>query len=212
MIFALLPVKAPENSKRRLSRMLTAVERKMLAFMLFEQMLDTLLATRGLDCVCVITNDRQTADRARRAGATIFEEREQRSHSHSADAAAHRAMQLGARTVLLLPIDVPLATPGEIEQLAAAAQNGVLIVPDATGTGTNALVRTPPNIIESRFGPNSLHAHLEQARLRGVPAEIVRPPGIVFDIDTPEDVAQLLVRAPDCRAAQMLRPIWASRS
>jgi len=34
----------------------------------------------------------------------------------------------------------------------------------------------------------------------------------VFDIDTPEDVAQLLVRAPDCRAAQMLRPIWASRS
>jgi 2-phospho-L-lactate/phosphoenolpyruvate guanylyltransferase len=211
MIFALLPVKALRNAKQRLSGILTADEREALAWALYEHMLETLLPARGIDRICVITSDAGAADRARRAGATIFEESEQRSHSHSADDAARRAMELGAGTVLMLPIDVPLVTASEIEDLAANPARGVRIVPDAAGTGTNALVRTPPDVIESRFGPNSLQAHLEQARLRGVPADVVRPPGLLFDIDTPEDVAELLARAPDCRAAQLLKPICASR-
>ena len=121
-------------------------------------------------------------------------------------------MEIGARTVVLLPIDVPLATSSEIDALAGAACPGVLVVPSADGSGTNALVRTPPDVIQSCFGPNSLRAHLEQARARGVYAEIVRPPGIVFDVDTPEDVAELLDRAPDCRVAGLLKSRWASKS
>jgi len=216
MIFALLPVKAPQNAKQRLSGILTAAEREALARTLYEQMLETLLSARGIDLICVITSDPPSADYARRAGVAIFEEGEQRGHSHSADDAARRAMELGAKTVMMLPIDVPLVTASEIEQLAAitrrSARRSVLIVPDAGGQGTNALVRTPPDVIESRFGPGSLQAHLEQARLRGVPAEVVRPPGLMFDIDTPEDVAELLVRAPDCRAAQFFKLKCTSRS
>jgi len=89
----------------------------------------------------------------------------------------------------------------------------VIIVPSADGTGTNALVRTPPDAIESRFGKDSFRAHLEQARVRGIAAEVMRPPDIVFDVDTPEDVAALLSRAPDCRTAALLRAQrtqWAS--
>jgi 2-phospho-L-lactate guanylyltransferase len=216
MIFALLPVKAFRNAKQRLSGILTGAEREALARALYEQMLETLLSAAGIDRICVITSDELVADRARRAGVTIFEESEQRSHSHSADDAARRAMELGARTVMMLPIDVPLVTPGEIEQLAViadqGARRGVLIVPDAGGTGTNALVCTPPGVIESRFGPGSLRAHLDQARLRGLPAEVLRPRGLVFDLDTPEDAAELLACAPDCRAAQFLKPKCASRS
>ncbi|MGH9667781.1 MAG: 2-phospho-L-lactate guanylyltransferase [Bryobacteraceae bacterium] len=204
MIFALLPVKAPRNSKQRLSGILTASEREALARCLFEQTLETVLAARNIDRLCVVTSDSITAGHARCAGALVFDELEQRSHSHSADTAARRAIELGARTVVMLPIDVPLLTVAEVEQLAAAARPGVLIVPDAAGTGTNALVRTPPDIIESRFGPNSLRAHLEEARLRGVPADVMRPPGLLFDIDTPEDVTELLLRAPECRAARLL--------
>jgi 2-phospho-L-lactate guanylyltransferase (CobY/MobA/RfbA family) len=75
----------------------------------------------------------------------------------------------------------------------------------------NALVRTPPDVIESRFGPGSLQAHLEQARARGVPAGVLRIPGLMFDIDTPEDVNELLARAPECNAARFLRSACASR-
>ena len=205
MIFALLPVKAAVNAKHRLRALLTPSQRERLARLMYEDMLDKLRAARGLDRVAVVTSDETAANHARRAGVLVFEEREQKSHSHSADAAARHAMSLGARTVLLAPIDVPLVTIGEIEGLAANAREGVVIVPSADGTGTNALLRTPPDAIESRFGPGSFEAHLEQARLRGIPAGVARLAGLMFDIDTPEDVAELLVRAPDCRTARFLQ-------
>jgi 2-phospho-L-lactate guanylyltransferase len=205
MIFALLPVKAPANAKQRLSGLLTPAQRERLARLMYEDVLEKLCAARGIDRVAVVTSDPASADHARRAGALVFEEREQRGHSHSADAAARRAMTLGALTVLLAPIDVPLATAAEIEELAARARTGVVIVPSSDGTGTNALVRTPPDVIESRFGPGSFEAHVSQARERGVPTQVARPAGLMFDIDTPEDVAQLLARAPGCRAARFLQ-------
>jgi 2-phospho-L-lactate guanylyltransferase len=205
MIFALLPVKAPANAKQRLSGILTPDQRERLARLMYEDVLEKLCSARGIDRVVVVTSDRTAADHARHAGALVFEEQEQRGHSHSADAAARRAMALGALTVLLAPIDVPLVTPAEIEELAANARRGVVIVPSSDGTGTNALLRTPPDVIESRFGPGSFEAHWNQARARGVPAQVARPAGLMFDIDTPEDVAELLVRAPDCRAARFLQ-------
>jgi 2-phospho-L-lactate guanylyltransferase len=215
MTFAILPVKARVNAKQRLADFLTAAQREALARVMFEEVLEKMMAARGIDRVVVATSDAAAAAHARQRGVLVFEESEQRGHSHSADRAARRAMELGATTVLLLPIDVPLATTAEIESLAAAARPGIIIVPSADGTGTNALVRTPPDAIESRFGKDSFRAHMEQARARGIAAEVMRPPGIVFDIDTPEDVLELLERAPDSRTAQLVReqrPQWASAS
>jgi 2-phospho-L-lactate guanylyltransferase len=215
MKVAILPVKARLHAKQRLAGFLSDQQRQTLARILFEEMLEKLLAARGIDRVVVATSEQAAARHARQAGALVYEEEEQRSHSHSADRAARRATEEGARTVLLLPIDVPLATVAEIESLADAARPGVIIVPSADGTGTNALVRTPPDAIDSRFGKNSFRAHLDEAHARGVSIEVMRPPGIVFDVDTPEDVAELLSRAPECRIAALLRAQrtqWASGS
>ena len=40
-------------------------------------------------------------------------------------------MSLGASTILLAPIDVPLATAAEIDDLVAMASAGVVIVPSS---------------------------------------------------------------------------------
>src|SRR5260370_25973012 len=101
---------------------------------MYEQSPEPLCSTRRLARVVVIASDPAAADHARRAGALVFDELEQRSHSHSADAAARRAMSLGARTVLLAPIDVPLATAAEIADLVATAIPGVVIVPSSDAT------------------------------------------------------------------------------
>jgi 2-phospho-L-lactate guanylyltransferase len=211
VIFAVLPVKDPRNAKQRLNGFLNAEQREELARTMYEQTLAALHQARGIDQVVVITSDSAVAAHARRSRAMLFEEREQVSHSASADSACRRAIELGATTVLLVPIDVPLAAPADFEQLASAAQPGVVIVPSADGTGTNALVRTPPDVIESRFGNGSFRAHLEQARARGVAAKVLCLPGLMFDIDTPEDVAQLLAQAPESRAARFLKTTCASK-
>jgi 2-phospho-L-lactate guanylyltransferase len=178
---------------------------------MYEHTIGALCGARGIDCVVVVTNDSEIAKHARCAGALVFEEGQQSSHSLSADAACLHALKLGATTVLLVPIDVPLVTAEDFSRLAAAARPGVVVVPSSDGTGTNALVRTPPDVIESCFGPDSFRAHLEQASRKGVAAEVLRLPGLMFDIDTPGDVAELLERAPENRVASFLRSLCASK-
>jgi len=211
MIFALLPVKSPHNAKQRLDGFLSAEQREKLARILYKQTLGALCQAEGIDRVVVVTNDSGVAEHARSSGALVFEENEQVSHSVSADAACLRAIELGATTVLLVPIDVPLVTPADFSRLAAAARPGLIVVPSADGTGTNAMVRTPPDVIESRFGPGSCRAHLDQARLKNVPADILRLPGLMFDVDTPEDVADFLASSHSGDVTAFLRIACASK-
>ena len=216
LIFAILPVKSPQNAKQRLKDFLAVEERETLARILYRQTLAALCQAKGIDRVIVVTSDFEAAEHARRAGALVFEENEQVSHSVSADAACLRAMELGASTVLLVPIDVPTVTPADFSELAAAARlapdkPGLIVVPSSDGTGTNALVRTPPDCIESRFGPGSCRKHLDQALSKGLPADVLRLPGLMFDIDTPEDVAELLALARECQVSSFLRTACAGK-
>ena len=211
MIFAILPVKSPQNAKQRLTGFLPVQQRETLARILYKQTLAALCEAKGIDQVVVATSDPEIAQHARESGVLVFEENEQISHSASADAACLRAMEMGASTALLVPIDVPTVTPDDFTQLAAAARPGLIVVPSADGTGTNALVRTPPNCIESRFGPGSFRAHLDQAASKGLDANVLELPGLMFDIDTPEDVAELLARPRECNVSAFLRIVCASK-
>jgi 2-phospho-L-lactate/phosphoenolpyruvate guanylyltransferase len=217
LIFAILPVKSPQSAKQRLKEFLSVEQRETLARMLYTQTLAALCQAEGIDRVVVVTCDAEIAGHARRSGALVFEENEQISHSVSADAACLRAMELGASTVLLVPIDVPTVTPADFSQLAVSARPfpstrpGVIVVPSSDGTGTNALARTPPDCIESRFGPGSFRVHLDQARSKGLPADVLRVPGLMFDLDTPEDVAELVARPYDCQVSSFLRAVCASK-
>ena len=199
MIWALLAVKSPDNAMGRLAPVLSPEQRRTLGELLYQEMLDKLLRARGFDGVVVVSSDRGVLDAARRAGASVLEESLQQGHSSSADWAAARLQAEGARAVVTLPIDVPLAAVPEIEQLARACSRGesrsVVIVPSQDGAGTNGLGRTPPGVIKSRFGPGSFAAHAEQARACGARLEVLRPPGLVFDLDTPDDLREFLGRS-----------------
>ena len=50
---------------------------------------------------------------------------------------------------------------------------------------------TPPGAIECRFGPGSFQKHCDQVRDKALPLKVMRPPGLLFDIDTIDDVLRL---------------------
>ena len=81
----------------------------------------------------------------------------------------------------------------------------VVIVPDRQGTGTNALLLTPPDVIAPAFGPGSFERHRDLAAAAGATCEVARPQTLLLDVDTPEDLAALLggagEGAPRTRAA-----------
>jgi 2-phospho-L-lactate/phosphoenolpyruvate guanylyltransferase len=66
-----------------------------------------------------------------------------------------------------------------------------VVVPDRHGTGTNALLLSPPNVIEPSFGPGSLERHLAAARAAAVPHDTAAPATLTLDVDTPEDLTEL---------------------
>ncbi len=67
----------------------------------------------------------------------------------------------------------------------------MLVVPDRHGTGTNALLLTPPDATAPAFGPGSCRRHVDNARTVGAVAEVIELPSLALDVDTPEDLALL---------------------
>jgi len=209
MKFALLPVKDPKNAKQRLASLLSAEQRERLVRALSEEVLLQLMAVKGLDRVVVASSDPETLLLAAAAKATPMQEHAQISHSDSVDQATQQLMKWGATSLLLVPVDVPLVRTAEMEELLVAAAGltapSLVIVPNGEGTGTNAMLRTPPDLITSRYGPNSLAQHLEQARAAGAAVRVLNPPGLVHDVDTPEEARDLLSRGWGGRSAGMFR-------
>ena len=58
------------------------------------------------------------------------------------------------------------------------------IVPDRHGTGTNALLLTPPDVIEPAFGPDSRARHEQAAADAGVPCTVEEVETLALDVDT----------------------------
>jgi 2-phospho-L-lactate guanylyltransferase len=146
-------------------------------------------------------------ERARELGWDVLIEESQTSESASVDWASRILSERGFDTVMRLPADLPLVRAEVIDELLSIDFDspGALVVPSREGTGTNAIIRTPPALFPSRFGPNSLALHKQEAARVGVECVIVNNARIALDIDESEDVELLLEEGGGTRALAALR-------
>lgn len=188
---AVLPVKSFPNAKQRLSSGLVPELRSQLAEAMVNDVLEALRATT-VDLVIVVTAAESVAAIAREHGAVVLADDEQ-GHNPAASIGVRDAVRRGADSVLLVPGDCPALDPAEVDELIAAApgQPSVIIVPDRHGTGTNALLITPPDVLQPSFGPGSCQRHAALAEAAGVVHQVVQIPSLALDVDTPEDLAAL---------------------
>ena len=169
---------------------------------MFSDVLVALRRARSVDPVLVVTADtarQQIAGRPRRGGARG---RRRGSQSRRRGRGARRAARAGAERALLVPGDCPLLDPAELDDLIAHPVDGrsALIVPDRHGTGTNALLLTPPDALAPAFGPGSRERHVANARRRGHDRRGLAVPSLALDVDTPEDLEALQATlAPSAR-------------
>jgi 2-phospho-L-lactate guanylyltransferase len=100
-----------------------------------------------------------------------------------------------------------LVTTRDIEALFVEAEDAptIVIVPSRDGTGTNALLRSPPTLFPSHFGPGSFALHLDEAKRCGARVHVMRNPRIELDIDEIDDLRALAGLArPDSATAKWL--------
>ncbi len=204
----LVPVKNLEKAKQRLSPVLNPVERSRIAAAMLEDVLDALTRCRQASEVAVVTGDSHAQSLARRRGFALVEDSENPGETGAIEAATRVCIQRGSNYTLVLPADIPLINAAEIGEIfAAAANSGTVLVPSASGRGTNAALRRPADLFPLRFGNDSFLPHLAAARETGKPVQVLRFPGVGLDVDEPADLCHLL-RAPGQTRAQTLLRDW----
>jgi len=189
----LIPVKEFQRSKERLAPHLSEEQRAMLAAALCEEFFKVVAQVRGVDRVYVVSKEYKALSLAKQLNWEIVSEREQISESHSVDAASRYCEKHGVSVLLRLPIDILLATATDIEAIFAAAEEPpcAVIVPSRDGSGTNALLRSPPTLFESHFGPNSFVLHMQEAKRTGARVKVIRNERIELDVDEAADLEAL---------------------
>ncbi len=205
----LVPVKDLTQAKTRLAPLLSAEERQFLATVLLEGTLEAVCALPGPLRRVLVTSYAPAAALAERLGMQVIREAEQRSESHSVDAASAALQREGVTAVLRVPLDLPLVRTADLATVLAAAAGGAqaVLVPSLDGTGTNALYRCPPTLFPSRFGPGSLALHEQEARRVTAAVRVLPLPSLALDIDDPADVEELVRRGEACPALDYLRSL-----
>jgi 2-phospho-L-lactate guanylyltransferase len=204
---AILPVKSFGSAKQRLAETLGGGARKALAQAMFSDVLATLRRVPELDEIAVVTADPAAESAAAGERVTVLHDSAQRGQSAATLIGIRHALAMGYERVLLVPGDTPLLQPREVAALIDAPQ-GLVIVADRHGTGTNALVMSPPDAIEPAFGPDSFARHTAAAHAAHVACHGEEVPGLALDVDTPSDLAELATalerrrgQAPSTRGA-----------
>jgi 2-phospho-L-lactate guanylyltransferase len=188
-IWAAVPVKEFAGAKQRLASMLTPMQRQALAAAMLEDVLAA-LADAPIAGIMLNTLEPFAGELARRYGARIITEGARDGHTGAVAAMARILGEEGRAAMLALPGDIPRVTSKEIAAVIEARRPSpsVTIVPAHDERGSNAVLCSPPTVMQLRFGDDSFLPHLIAARALGIEPTIVKLPGIGLDIDQPRDL------------------------
>lgn len=194
MAFLVIPVKTLTEGKIRLSGLLRPKERHLLCLYMLKDVLRAAKRAKPLEGIIVVSSDRTALDLAVSMGAFPLREGVQRGLNEAVRLANRTCARRGAQSALILPIDIPLVKEEDIDLVVSAASHKkcVVITPSRNERGTNALLTKPPGIIRPRFGVESFEAHIDEAKVAGIPFEVCRLGRIALDIDTPDDLMVFL--------------------
>jgi 2-phospho-L-lactate guanylyltransferase len=189
-LWAIVPVKPLRRGKSRLAGVLTEEERAELNRRLLAHTLDTLTVIPEIEHVLVVSRDPAALALAREHGARTVQENGAPHLNVALTRATVVAKNYSTRGVLVLPADLPLITPVDIQAMLGLAQQPpvVIVAPDRHRQGTNALLICPVGLIEYDFGVGSFQRHCERARAAGAHLEIFELPSLALDVDLPEDL------------------------
>jgi 2-phospho-L-lactate/phosphoenolpyruvate guanylyltransferase len=204
---AVLPIKSFARAKQRLGDAVGGSEREQLAAAMVSDVLAALAAVPEIAEVVVVTAEPLAARAAERAGAAVVDDPDEAGQSAAAARGIEAALARGAERTLLVPGDCPAVEPEEVSRLLArtAGAPSVVIVPDRHGSGTNALLLTPPHAVAPSFGAGSFARHAARAHAAGATVKVCDLPSLGLDVDTPDDLAAL-------RSALDARPDTAART
>ena len=202
-MWAIVPVKTFVHAKQRLRRVLDSHERAELSRVMLEDVLSVLSFSNRFAGVAVVTGDMEASELSRKLGARIIADPYDYGQSAAVSSAVTELVKEEVETVAVIPGDVPLVTAAEIHLLHDSHREtpSLTAAPAHDYDGTNALLCSPPAVIQFKFGEGSFSKHISLAKGVGIVPNIIRCDGLGLDIDTPSDL-MARIAAPTISRAQ----------
>lgn len=192
----ILPVKPFDDAKERLATGLAAEQRRLIAEAMVRDVITALARSREVDGVVVVSAEPKLKEIAGEVADAIIPD-ERTGHSDAAMAGVGWAIENDFDRVVMLPGDCPLLDAAELDELIERTREDRIefaVIPDRMGTGTNALVISPPDAVAPSFGPGSRQRHIAMGLAASRRVAEHEVPSLALDLDTAEDLMELAER------------------
>ena len=178
-VAVLVPVKAFSAAKARLAPALDAPARAALA----RTMADQVVRAAGQLPVTVACDDDEVAEWATSVGAFVAWTLGLGLNG-AVEAGVEALAAAGASRVIVAHADLPRA----VDLSVVLGPSGVVLVPDRHDDGTNVISLPTGTGFRFAYGPGSFARHQAETARLGLEMTVMRPPGLVWDVDLPEDL------------------------
>ena len=189
-IASIIPVKTFSKAKTRLG--LSQEKTEQLCKIMLDEVLSAISQSK-IDKIVIISRDERAFEIAKKYNAVqIYEETENGVNS-AVSLAEKYLLENNFETSIVFPQDIPLITSYDIDELIKYRKTPQLVVvPSRKFDGTNALLRSPINIMETHYDEDSYKIHLTTAKSRNIPTTFALIRRIMWDIDDITDIEFIL--------------------
>lgn len=205
-IGAIIPVKTFSRAKTRLN--LSPEKTEKICEAMLESVLQNVTCTDLVEKTVLVSKDEKALHIGKKFGAFgIYDESEQGVNSAVLLADSYFSKE-GFEATMVFPQDIPLIQPEDVQTLyqMRTSDRCVLVVPSRKFDGTNALFRTPANVMETHYDEDSYKIHLNTAEKRDARSALVLIRRIMLDIDDQSDL-RFILSFSETKIANTIRKI-----
>jgi len=205
-IGAIIPVKTFSRAKTRLN--LSQEKTEKICEVMLESVLQNITRSNLIEKTVLVSKDEKALGIGKKFGAHgIYDESEQGVNS-AVLLADDYFSQEGFEATMVFPQDIPLIQAEDVDTLyqMRTSDRCVLVVPSRKFDGTNALFRTPTNVMETHYDEDSYKIHMNTAEKRNASSALVLIRRIMLDIDDQSDL-RFILSFSDTEIANALRKI-----
>ena len=185
---AIIPIKLFSKAKTRLQ--LSTENTKILCQVLLEEVLETISQSSHIDKILLVSKEDEAFQIGKKFDCVeIFDETESGVNNAVMLADSWISASSFTRSVIF-PQDIPFMTTHDIDTLFnfCIPENSVILVPSRHFDGTNALIRTPSDIMTTRYDEGSYRSQFDSAVIKTSHYSLALIQRIMLDIDSRDDV------------------------
>ncbi len=191
-IAAIIPVKTFSKAKTRLN--LSLDQKLELCKIMLEEVVSTVFNYKKIDKILVVSKDEEALKLTKKFGVIDIFDNEESGVNHAVSLADVYLEKNDYEASIVFPQDIPFLQEEDIDILLNYQKypKSVVIVPSRRFDGTNALLRTPVNLMETHYDEDSYKIHLEVGKSLTSNTSLVLLRRIMMDVDNNEDLEFLL--------------------